>query len=53
MKLYRLYQTKEAAQNDAPLNSKVVTYRDKWIIITYVNFGVALGTLLTYLGGKI
>ena len=24
-----------------------------WIIITYVNFGIAVGTLLTYIGGKI
>ena len=53
MKLYRLYQTKEAAQKDAPKGSKVVAYRDKWIIVAYVNFGVALGTILTYIGGKI
>ena len=53
MKLYRLYQTKEAAQKDAPQGSKVVAYRDKWIIVAYVNFGIALGTILTYIGGKI
>lgn len=53
MKLYRLYKTKEAAQKDAPLGTKVVEYRGKWIIVTYVNFGIALGTLLTYFGGKL
>ena len=53
MKLYKLYPTKQAAQKDAPLGTQVVEYRDKWIIITYVNFGIAVGTLLTYIGNKI
>ena len=53
MKLYRLYKTREEAQKDAPLGTQVVEYRDKWIIITYVNFGIAVGTILTYIGGKI
>jgi len=53
MKLYRLYNTKQAAQNEAPLGTQVVEYRGKWIIVTYVNFGIAVGTILTYIGGKI
>lgn len=53
MRLYKLYNTKQAAQNDAPLGTQVVEYRGKWIIITYVNLGIAVGTILTYIGGKI
>lgn len=53
MKLYRLYKTREEAQNEAPLGTQVIEYRGKWIIVTYVNFGIAVGTLLTYIGGKI
>jgi hypothetical protein len=34
MKLYKLYNTKSQAQYEAPLNSKVVEYRGKFIIIT-------------------
>ena len=53
MRLYKLYPTKQAAQNEPPLGTQVVEYRSKWIIVTYVNLGVAVGTLLTYFGGKI
>ena len=57
MKLYRLYSTKEAAQKDAPEGHEVIAYRDKFIIVAknfaLVNFGIALGTILSYFGGKI
>lgn len=57
MKLYRLYPTKQAAQKDAPEGFEVVTYRDRFIVVAknfaLVNFGIAVGTILTYIGGKI
>lgn len=53
MKLYKLYPTKQAAQKDAPEGSKVIAYRDRFIIMAYVNFGIAVGTILTYIGCKI
>ncbi len=57
MKLYRLYKTREEAQKNAPAGFEVVTYRDRFIVVAknfaLVNFGIALGTLLTYFGGKI
>lgn len=57
MKLYRLYKTKEEAQKNAPEGFEVVTYRDRFIVVAknfaLVNFGIALGTLLTYFGCKL
>lgn len=53
MKLYRLYKTREEAQKDAPLGTQVIEYRGKWIIVTYVNFGIAVGTIITYLASKL
>jgi len=53
MKLYRLYKTREEAQKDAPEGSKVVAYRDRFIIMAYVNFGISVGTLITYLASKL
>lgn len=57
MKLYRTYKTKEEAQKDAPQGFEVVAYRDRFIVVAknfaLVNFGIALGTLLTYFAGKL
>lgn len=57
MKLYRLYKTKEEAQKNAPEGFEVVTYRDRFIVVAknfaLVNFGIAVGTILTYIGGKL
>ena len=33
MKLYKLYSSKAQAQSEAPLNTRVVEYRGKFIII--------------------
>jgi len=33
MKLYKLYNSKAQAQSEAPLNTRVVEYRGKFIII--------------------
>lgn len=57
MKLYRLYKTKEEAQKNAHEGFEVVAYRDRFIVVAknfaLVNFGIAVGTILTYIGGKI